>query len=280
MIQYLHMEHTHAGQAVLPTPIGAMKETFSLYKKHLRIILLIGATPAVISVIRYFLDVQAHPLISTLFGIAWFVATILSFIVLVIFLAEGTPTLRLRELYDRSLPYFFPSIWITILVGIVVLAGVPFLFIPAIYLGGLMSFTVYALIAEQKRGLTALAYSWHYIRGRWWTLLFRSLPTNLMIILITFLISFAFTIGSPEELLAQEIFSALFSGPITTILLWLLYTSFKVGAPEVVEDQPEIITLRKRLLILSWVGIAVWVAIVGVVIYFAGISAMTEISMI
>lgn len=272
------MENTHH-QTALPSPIGVIKQSFSLYKANLGMILLIGLVPSVFSILGYIIDADAFPLASTILAIAWGISSYLAFIAILLLVVTHSTKMTLAEAYKRSLSYVFPLLWITILSSLVILAGVPLLIIPAIYLGGLLSFAAYALVAEEKRGLSALAQSWHYVRGKWWALFYRSILLYVILGVVTIAISSILGTGSNEDILAQDLVGAFFFGPISTILMWILYKAFKAHTPAISSNDLQIVLIRERLITLSWVGVFVWVMIAAVFAYFGMMAAVDAVAM-
>jgi len=88
---------------------------------------------------------------------------------------------ELTPLFTSSLRMFFPYMWVSILVGFAILLGFLLLIIPGIYLMVTFLFATYILFTENVRGQEALARSYRYVKGRWfsvfWRLLFLFLPS-------------------------------------------------------------------------------------------------------
>lgn len=114
--------------------------------------------------------------------------------------------------------YLGPVIWTSILVGLVVFGGVILLIIPAIIFSVWYSFTFYAVVFEEKRGLAAMAASKELVVGRWWPIAWRVLMPGLffsaVILLIQKLLSLPleFFLGNYEDA------SALIWGALSAIL--------------------------------------------------------------
>ncbi|MDP3964084.1 MAG: hypothetical protein Q8Q20_00275 [bacterium] len=72
------------------------------------------------------------------------------------------------EAYGKAFANLWSIIWVGLMVGAAVIAGLFVFFVPGIYLAVLFSFALYAVVLEGQKGTEALKRSTAYVRGRWW----------------------------------------------------------------------------------------------------------------
>lgn len=138
---------------------------------------------------------------SLVFSIAGFVSLLALYSAVV---EEGQ---SVAGAYQKSLRLLLPFLWVSSLVGITMTGGFFAFFIPAILLAIWLSFSYYALIAEDRRGTSALVQSWHYVKGYWcgvaWRLLFLGLVVLFAMIVLAAPIYLLSTYGSGPEIFAE-----------------------------------------------------------------------------
>ncbi len=81
----------------------------------------------------------------------------------------------LKSAYQKGLKLFFPLFWTTVIFSFTVLGGVFLFLIPGLILGVYLSLFPYVVLSEERRGISALARSWYYVKGYWWSVFWRYL---------------------------------------------------------------------------------------------------------
>jgi hypothetical protein len=162
----------------LTGPNGLLKQSFVFYKKHFNALFLVLALPFIVQIIlslyRYWINVDFIYLILTLASIIFTTLSTISFIVLVSDFSQSKTTAT-GEAYNKSLGLFWPFVWLAILSALIRFGFALLLIIPSIVIGIYIMYGVFCLIVEEKRGLNALVASWSYIKNYWWATLGRTL---------------------------------------------------------------------------------------------------------
>lgn len=181
----------------------------------------------VVAVIRYYLfegGASGGPLMATIIALISVASLVFTFWITI---AMATV---LRALLKKEQPlgwadtmsgvskYLGPAIWTSALVGLAVLGGVILLIVPAIIFGVWYSFTLYAVIFEEKRGTAALSASKQIVAGRWWAILWRVFAPGLFFSVVIFFIQKLLSLPLDLFLESYEDASALIWGALSAIL--------------------------------------------------------------
>jgi len=162
--------------SVLP-PLSSVSrifsDTYEFYKTHWRLIGQILVVPLVFYLLL-FLKVILPPLVLAIFslvaGIVLFLARLALFSVAV----EGeTLATTFKRAYQRGFSRILPFIWLSILLSLAFFGGLVLFFVPGLLLAVWLSVSAFVLFNEDKRGLAALAASWHYVKGYWLAVFWR-----------------------------------------------------------------------------------------------------------
>ncbi len=154
-------------------PIGTLfSSSWQLYKERFRILIKIALIPALLILLGSIIMQAGSPtaLIGLLFSIAGGILAVFASIAAIIALDQKTD---FDESYRRSVPLFWPFIWISILTALATLGGFVMLIVPGIILAVALTFSKYLIILENRRGLDALTQSRAYVKGYWWASLGR-----------------------------------------------------------------------------------------------------------
>lgn len=268
-------------KASLPGVSQLIRESLLLYKKNSNSFISLGLVIVVFSLVFQILVTisntdTAHPsvaliLISLVLGIIGWVLQMSLMIGMISTANDADKGIKhtLSETYKNSFGLFFPYLWVSILVGLVVLGATPFLIVPGVILSGYIYLSVYFLILDNKRGLNALSTSFYYIRHNWLAVFWRSLALMLIVMAILLIVIalvfvasliFDFSILSFARELSETtansatpftnqllgiIFSTVLSFlwlcvfmPISTLYGYLIYKNLKLSRPEPsVDDQ-------------------------------------------
>lgn len=76
--------------------------------------------------------------------------------------------MSLGQAFTNAKPYIWPFFLTAILVGIFTIIGLILLIIPGIIVGVWLSFALFIVIFENKRGMEAIKASREYVKGYWW----------------------------------------------------------------------------------------------------------------
>ncbi|MDQ5893117.1 MAG: hypothetical protein QG640_128 [Patescibacteria group bacterium] len=140
--------------------------------------------------------------------------------------------MSVSDLYKFGFGLFFPALWISILTGLILLGTSVFLLIPALVLGIFLTFSGMVLVAEDKRGLTALSTSFYYIRNNFWKVLGRLLAFALIsvgILLLLLGVALLVTYLSNPDFFSLQTFEKLsdnaYSSNIWAMLIGFLFSA-------------------------------------------------------
>lgn len=188
----------------LPGVFALVKESLSLYRRNFKKIIPIGLIVVVVGVVGQLVLSLLFPNFDT--GVETFSKgpTILLFIYVLVFsivsaiaqaisqiafikssqeLDLGIST-NFKDLVRRSLKFFWPFVWVHILLSLIIVASAIFLIVPAIILVVYLAFSFYALINDGKKGLSAFSTSFYYVRNYFWKVFWRYFGLGLIIALI------------------------------------------------------------------------------------------------
>lgn len=100
---------------------------------------------------------------------------IISSIAFLLYLNNPDRDWSVRELFERSRPYFWQYFGSSLLVGFAVMGGMVFFFIPGLVIGLFFSFVAMAIVLENKSVMAALQRSYQIVKGQFWAILGRLL---------------------------------------------------------------------------------------------------------
>ncbi len=150
-------------KSVLPSAKDLIKRAYQFYRSNIKSIALISVVPFVLSTLAALTqDYSFGGLVAFVAGIVGLAASI-AFVMYVLHpeaLAGGV-----KKLYSESFKKFFPFIWICVLGGLVVWGGMTLFVVPGFFMLIMISFAAFAYIDENRKGMSALMQSWHYMRG-------------------------------------------------------------------------------------------------------------------
>ena len=130
-------------------------------------------------------QVLAHPFALPLLG-----GGILLFLIAVLFFCWAQTSVFVAAVDEQhgiieslctGWKYIFPMLWISSLYLGILLTASLFFILPALILSVSMSFWIYVMVDEDRRGIDALMASRLYVRGHWWDTFFKMLLMNLAV---------------------------------------------------------------------------------------------------
>lgn len=153
-----------------------------------------------------------------------------------------------KESFTTTSGLIWPVIYTSILVMLIVLGGTIMLIIPGIIFSIWYTFTYYAIIFEEKKGVAALKASKELVTGRWWAIFWRLFAPGLFYALILIIITYAITYGLAYMLsgmtyvLVNGILTSIVSSiisPLTALVTIVLYYSAKENPVQVAPPTQE-----------------------------------------
>jgi hypothetical protein len=185
----------------------------------------------------------------------------LAFFVLVTKPLDSSPS----EAWARTPALILPFIWILILSALITVGGFALFIIPGIIFSIWLSQSMYIMIAEEKRGLTALVTSWERVSGHWWSVLWRMIVVGFVTILVSLFVSLVVTSFGHSFLpsFVLSFFQFFVLTPIVGIYSYLLYADLRRLKSEVDVTAPAFTTKRHWLIGLAIVGLVLPIVIVA-----------------
>ena len=213
-------------------PVGQLfSKSFEVYKDKFRILTKISALNflafvAFLPFVAIFIVLSIsnrYNLTLFLSGILFLLIGILILIILGLWIyaslffaaKEGNGQTKIKEIMPKSWKKSGPLFWILFLSGLVNIGGFILLIIPGIIFSVWFSFSQYAFVVDDTRGVAALKRSKELVRGYWWPVFGRTI----LIMIITFLISSIRFFGS--------IINILFLTPFIIVFFSSLYEDLK-----------------------------------------------------
>ena len=157
-----------------PTPIAPfpsfgnlLNQTLKSFGSNLHKFGLILIPSLVVSFVVTLLTLKTKPntlLLVVFFGLNGLISY-LSYLAIIAFISKDN-ALSTAESYKTGLKMFFPFIWISILGGLAGFGAAILLIIPGIIVASRLALAPFTLFTENKRGLSALIQSWHYVKGK------------------------------------------------------------------------------------------------------------------
>ena len=258
----------------LPGGFDLLKNAFSFYQGHWRIIFTLASVPAIFAILEAIL--RGSP-VSFLFGILASLGGILTQIAIILLAADAGGSATAKNLLTRGVRFIIPFLIVSSLAAFSALGGLLLLIIPGILVALWLSVSLYVAIVEGKRNLAALAGSWYYTQGRAGEIFLRLLILGIFI-LITF-IPTALLSGIPTDIqnitqeaaiplptaILQIFIQSYIASPLGILFLFGIYQALKNAKPAPISPEEEkkyrryIITF----LILGAIGLVLIVAIFG-----------------
>lgn len=231
----------------LPGPIALAKESWIIYKKSFWNIVGVGLL-GVLTVLGYIVlggiggglmaVVFANHLniFSYLFiGIVGLVYLVGFFAVVawvqaafVVVIRDWEKKTGSRVAFKSARQYAIPLVLTSLLSMVLVFGGVLLFVIPGILLGIWFSYSIYAVVVEDKKGLLALHSSREYFRGKFWKIIGREIAVRLPeIILSMFITSLVTQHVLPASMQGLYQMISLLLAPFYMIYSFLLYTKVR-----------------------------------------------------
>lgn len=289
----------------LPPARKILKEAISFYRRHWHIIIGVVIVPLILNISLSLAGKNGSPILLILSAIIVFIFNFISYYALMVAVTEtglaespqpgliSAPekektaggVLRAYNLsaYKKALKLFIPLSWVNGLAALAIIGGFFSLIVPAALLSVWLSFSLYVFLAENRRGLTALAASWYYVKGYWSSVFWRFLVFDLIFLGLFFVVGliiagpmifYALKTGakpqiSPIDELLTSFLNNLIFNPLLIIYSFLIYQSLK-EAKAGISFEAEEPKIKKNIKIFLGIGIA------GIVILLIIAGILTE----
>lgn len=261
----------------LAGPGELLKSAWDLFKKNWRMLIMIAAVPAALTLVGQ--------LFSTGGALLAAVAAILVIAGVVLSLAmqgamidavrqysiNPSAILTVKGQYKFGFKYFWPLI-LVVIIEMFVLGGSTILFvIPGIIIAVYTIVYVMALLVDDKRGFSALTESWRLVKGHWWGVLGRMIILLLVVLAVYavvggLLLPTGALVGGGANSPVAKVFSFVFGaivslivGPFATVYIYKLYESLK----KVRGQDVSAAAFKKWLIVFLCVGA---LAVVGIIV--------------
>lgn len=236
------MNTTHTSLKPLST---LLKDTWSLYRKHMNSLALVSIIPfifgAVAMTLRPELAVNHQAYLGILavlavFNVLHLVFSLIMPVALITTIDEMSHgrAHHVNAAYKKAFSVAIPYLFILILSCIVALGGSVLLIIPGIIVNTYLMFVVYVFLLEGKRGMDALIQSAWYVRGFWLAVFGRKISIAIfafIALLIFTAIAGALTFlggfNSPVLAFLIDLFAFMFIVPFTVCFTYLVYRNLR-----------------------------------------------------
>ncbi len=237
----------------LPGPLSLLKKSFEAYQKKLFVYLGIvflsaGATALLWFAFSLVFSFQGSIVSSSGLDISGFLTPRVLIPFFLVVLGNGliqvwTLTSLFCAVRDRKKSKgviaafqegwlkILPYIWVSFLMGLLIMTGSLFFFVPAIIFSVWFSFSAFIVVTEDIRGLNALLKSKRYVAGRWWSVFGREIAGSFIVAFMATVLSLvlSFTFGLLIGERGRDIASigTMLFVPLGAIYSFLLYEELK-----------------------------------------------------
>ncbi|MBI4215105.1 MAG: hypothetical protein HY602_00060 [Parcubacteria group bacterium] len=228
----------------LPSTVSLLRDTWKLYQQKILNILSIFAIP----IVFYLFADQAGAVISSPA-----INLLLQFFVFLVYTWSHTALLqtilfdyKVIEAYSQSKRYIIPLLWATFLYVLILAGGLLLFVIPSLVFLIWLHFYHWVLLAENKKGFSALLQSHAYVSGYGWLIAARLAAITFILAFISSLLYIAI-LWLPlvwlQNLLSLMVYYILII-PLFFIYTFLIYKQLKetksAAAPESLRPNKEI----------------------------------------
>lgn len=155
-------------------PISLLKESIQTFRANAKLFIGIYLIPGALSLLLtlitepYTSPADYSPALTIVIVLLAIVAAVAGILMAIaITLAARDQSLTVMGAYQQSKPFFWQYLWLSILVGLTVIAGFVLLVIPGIIFMVWFSFAYFFLLFEGVKGVDAMKRSRELVRGRW-----------------------------------------------------------------------------------------------------------------
>lgn len=205
------------------------------------------------------------------YSLAYFLLYILSIISILLVVTGNANPPSFSNAYKNSFGFFFSFIWIGILSSLAASGGTLLLIIPGIIISILLIFSSLAYFRDGKKGLSALVFSWYYVRNYKAAVVGRLILLGLVMMVVSMVVgTFSFFSKEVSDFLVALISAACL--PLSTIYSFSIYESLKQLSPPLSSEEEQKIGGRVKIFLA--LGLIAIVAFIGFM-YYAISNVMT-----
>lgn len=255
----------------LPSAGRIFKQALKFYTDHWPVLVGISAIPLIfsipqmLSIVALSLGKEILPVVAIfVLGILSAVASLISRTAFFDALAEnGEPSGGIAGAYSKGLHMLIPFLWISILTALAALGGFILLIVPGILVSLWLSMSIFILFTENRRGLSALTTSWHYVKGYLGSIFIKGLFLGVIIWLLYAAGALVFGVVASvageavhnASAIVAIFFAELFAAPISIIYFYLVYQSLKYAKAQIPIEAEEP-GLKKKVVTFLILGLA------------------------
>ena len=223
-------------------------ETFSIYQKKIKVFLIL-----ILMLVFLPLIVVGLPVIASIIGLSFFfpdnysdfsliliLLMVVAFVVMVfislwisvsllIAIKEREREVAIKELFSMARHRIASYFWISLLEMLIIFGGFLLFIIPGIIMSIWFSLSLIVFVSEDLKGTKALARSKQLVKGHWWSVFWKFIVFNVIIMAISITVGLIPFIGG---------FVSMLLVPFSIIFSFLIYENLKKINP--VEYSPNI----------------------------------------
>ncbi len=252
----------------LPRFLELFRASWGLYRERFLKLLLVGIPPALLFILGGF--TANWGAVSAVFTFAGIIVYIMYTPAMIWMLDKNA---SLGESYGFAARRFFPYLWVSALVNLVVMGGVVMGVIPGIIFGIWFSIVTFTFLLEDRRGMDALMASKAYVRGYFWPVLGRFLLVSLIVGLIAMLISLVLTQLGPVMNQIGTIVLQLVLIPFVMVYMLTLYRALQGVKPDISALVPQekkgffifsaVLGILAPIILIAFLGFGIISALLG-----------------
>ncbi len=186
-----------------------------------------------------------------------------------------------RGTFRAGLRLLIPGAWVSFLIMVPIFGGFMLFALPGIFLLVVFLCAYSVFLVEGKRGVAALAQSWYYVKGKWWSVflllavwfLITWIVLSVVGMSIGFITSLFF--GSKIGPIVQEVVTGILNFMVYG-LAWIyyyhIYVALRALKPEPMTEDVER-TMRRKVYAAFVIGVFGIIVFISLVIFLVSIAA-------
>lgn len=245
------------------------KKLIKIYLFYIALFFVAAASAAIFFLVA---SILIHDAIAIGLSFLWFFLISLSISAFIFQLSIALYKNNLKSLSDELADYYKKiksATWLMALYTLVIQGGYFLLFLPGVFLSTSIRFSPYFFFERDKRGTSALAYSYELVKGNWWEIFWRVLivllaliiPMIVVIAILGIIASVIFTVAQiPFWILMLIIIPILIAYVFMTSVMFLrieykLYKALEAIKGEFVVTEKRLKNSKIIFIILFIIGI-------------------------
>lgn len=230
-----------------------IKKSYELYAKNAKLFFTYAvivslqsvALSILVTVLRTVFNLQQLTFLTTLYAILFFILGVVSYFLSLWFSIafiktisdsyNGKNAANIKITIGDTKKFIIPTLIVSVLTGLAVLAGFILLIIPGIIFSVWFAFSFYVVVLDEKHGTEAMRESKKLVKDRWFATFFRLLIPSLLFLLVSgiLLTPFKYVMASSQSVLIislVDILSSIVSIALAPLLIAsqaILYNELK-----------------------------------------------------